>query len=195
MSKQKQRKRRSGSPHINLGKGMNALDKVQAMERNIYDQKMSAQADFLLQIGCDAFILSNADLYDMQPGRVVEAVNTYRNYINGLMSHLIDDAASDSELVYFWTDLDRRLKQIVGDGLFVPREQRYDETGRRVFGELFRRYVERLKEATKMRTGSVKEMIAEMAVEAEAAEQSGQTADDASDTEQLEQSATAPTGE
>lgn len=172
MSKQKKQKRRTGSPHINLGKGMNALDKVQAMERNIYDQKMSAQADFLLQIGCDAFILSNADLYDMQPGRVIEAVNTYRNYINSLMAHLIDDAASDSELVYFWTDLDRRLKQIVGDGLFVPREQRYDETGRRVFGELFRRYVERLKEATRMNRDAIKESIAEMSMEAEGIEQS-----------------------
>ena len=161
----------NGARGVNLGGGLKPLDKIQIIERNKYDAKLTAQADFLLQIGCDAYLMALADLFDLQPGRANEAVNVYRDYINSLMAHLIDDA-SDPELVYFWTDLDRRLKQIVGDGLFVPREQRYDETGRRVFGELFRRYVERLKEATKMRTDSVKEMIAEMAVEAEGIEQS-----------------------
>ena len=113
MSKQKKQKR-SGCGHskpkqINIKHGMNALDRIQTKERIMYDQRTDKIVDFLLQIGCDAFILSNADLYDMQPNRALEAVNTYRTYINELAAHLIDDADADEELVYFWTDLDTTL--------------------------------------------------------------------------------------
>ena len=187
MSKQKKQKRGSGhgtkQPNVNIQKGMGAIGRMQAKERIRYDQRTVKQIDFLLQIGCDAFILSNADLYDMQPGRALEAVNTYRTYINELAAHLIDDADADEELVYFWTDLDRRLQQICGPK-FATHEQRYDETGRKVFSGIYDAYIERLKAAERMRTDIVKEMIAEMAVEAEAAEQGDQTADDASDTQQ-----------
>lgn len=147
MSKQKKQKRGSGhgtkQPNVNIQKGMGALDRMQAKERIRYDQRTVKQIDFLLQVGCDAFILSCADLYDMQPGRVVEAVNTYRNYINELAAHLIDDADADEELVYFWTDLDRRLQQICGDN-FATHEQRYDETGRRVFAGIYDAHIKRL---------------------------------------------------
>ena len=178
MSKQKKQKR-SGCGHskpkqINIKHGMNALDKIQTKERIMYDQRTDKIFDFLLQIGCDAFILSNADLYDMQPSRALEAVNTYRNYINNLAAHLIDDADADEELVYFWTDLDRRLQQICGPK-FATHEKRYDETGRKVFSGIYDAYIERLKAVERMRTDSVKEMIAEMAVEAE---QAGQDADE-----------------
>ena len=155
MSKQKKQKRGSGhgtkQPNVNIQKGMGALDRMQAKERIRYDQRTVKQIDFLLQIGCDAFILSNADLYDMQPGRALEAVNTYRTYINELAAHLIDDADADEELVYFWTDLDRRLQQICGPK-FATHEQRYDETGRKVFSGIYDAYIDRLKTAERMRT-------------------------------------------
>ena len=178
MNKQKKQKR-SGCGHskpkqINIKHGMNALDRIQTKERIMYDQRTDKQIDFLLQIGCDAFILSNADLYDMQPGRALEAVNTYRTYINELAAHLIDDADADEEMVYFWTDLDRRLQQICGPK-FATHDKRYDETGRNVFSGIYDAYIERLKAVERMRTDSVKEMIAEMAVEAE---QAGQDADE-----------------
>lgn len=139
----------NGARGVNLGGGLKPLDKIQIKERNKYDAKLTAQADFLLQIGCDAYLMSLVDLFDLQPGRVNEAVNTYRNYINSLMAHLIDDA-SDPELVYFWTDLDRRMEQIVGKSNFQPREKRYDETGRRVFEGLYEAYQARKKVAEQL---------------------------------------------
>ena len=135
--------KKNGSKGVKIGRGPNALDRIQRMEQAMYDKRMSVQADFLLQIGCDAFIMSCADLFDLQPARAMEAVNTYRKYINDLMGHLLADA-DDPELVYFWTDLDRRMLQIVGDKAFVPKEKRYDETGERVFLDLFNAYVARL---------------------------------------------------
>lgn len=175
MSKQKKQKR-SGCGHsklkqINIKPGMNALDRIQTKERIMYDQRTDKIVDFLLQIGCDAFILSNADLYDMQPSRVVEAVNTYRTYINELAAHLIDDADADEELVYFWTDLDRRLQQICGPK-FATHEQRYDETGRNVFSGIYDAYIERLAVLKRMQDAG----------------------NNLTDTEHPEQSATAPAG-
>lgn len=139
----------NGARGVNLGGGLKPLDKIQIIERNKYDAKLTAQADFLLQIGCDAYLMSLVDLFDLQPGRVNEAVNTYRDYINSLMAHLIDDA-SDPELAYFWTDLDRRMEQIVGKSNFKPREKRYDETGRRVFEGLYEAYQARKKIAEQL---------------------------------------------
>lgn len=139
----------NGARGVNLGGGLKPLDKIQIIERNKYDAKLTAQADFLLQIGCDAYLMALADLFDLQPGRANEAVNTYRDYINSLMAHLIDDA-SDPELVYFWTDLDRRMEQIVGKSNFQPREKRYDETGRRVFEGLYEAYQARKKVAEQL---------------------------------------------
>ena len=139
----------NGARGVNLVGGLKPLDKIQIIERNKYDAKLTAQADFLLQIGCDAYLMSLVDLFDLQPGRANEAVNTYRDYINSLMAHLIDDA-SDPELVYFWTDLDRRMEQIVGKSNFKPREKRYDETGRRVFEGLYEAYQARKKVAEQL---------------------------------------------
>lgn len=141
--------KKNGSKGVNIGGGLKPLDKIQIKERNKYDAKLTAQADFLLQIGCDAYLMSLVDLFDLQPGRANEAVNTYRDYINSLMAHLIDDA-SDPELVYFWTDLDRRMEQIVGKSNFQPREKRYDETGRRVFEGLYEAYQARKKVAEQL---------------------------------------------
>ena len=131
-------------PHFNGGRGMNLADQIQAREKAQYDRNMGAQADFLLQIGCDAFIMACADLYDLQPGRAKEAVETYRKYIYNCMSYMIEDSRDDPETVYFWADLDRRLKQICGDA-FVPKEERYDVTGERVFNSLLAIYAARLK--------------------------------------------------
>lgn len=174
MSKQKKQKRGSGhgtkQPNVNIQKGMGAIGRMQAKERIRYDQRTDKIVDFLLQIGCDAFILSNADLYDMQPGRVVEAVNTYRTYINELAAHLVDDADADDELVYFWTDLDRRLQQICGTN-FATHDKRYDETGRRVFAGIYDAHIQRIALLKRIQDSG----------------------NNLTDTEQLEQSATAST--
>ena len=127
------------------GRGKNFLERLEARQRAEADAKQQFQTDFLLQIGCDAFFLTAADLFDLQPGRAVEAMTTYREYIMVLMDNLIDDSRDDQELTYFWTDLDRRMKQIVGEDAFVPREERYDETGERIMHELLIRYAARVK--------------------------------------------------
>lgn len=124
---------------------MNALDRIQAREKAAYDRNMNAQMDFLLQIGCDAYLMACADLFDLQPGRAVEAVEAYRKYIYDLMDHMIEDAKDDPENVYFWGDLDRRLLQICGPAAFVPKDERYDVSGQKVMNHLLAVRAARLK--------------------------------------------------
>ena len=141
-------------PHFNGGRGMNALDKIQMREKAQYDRNMGAQADFLLQIGCDAFLMACADLFDLQPGRAREAVECYRRYIYECMSNMIEDGKDDPETTFFWADLDRRLEQICGKEAFVPKEDRYDVTGERVFNSILAIYAARLKERRKEGEGN-----------------------------------------
>lgn len=130
---------------FNGGRGMNLADRITATEKAKYDRNLHAQLDFLLQIGCDAYVMSCADLFDLQTGRAAEAVETYRKYIYDLMDHMIEDAKDDPENVYFWGDLDRRLEQICGAAAFVPKDERYDITGQRVFNHLLAVHAARLK--------------------------------------------------
>ena len=130
---------------FNGGRGMNLADRITATEKEKYNRNMNAQLDFLLQIGCDAYVMSCADLFDLQPGRAAEAVGTYRKYIYDLMDHMIEDAKDDPENVYFWGDLDRRLEQICGPAAFVPKDERYDVSGQRVFNHLLAVHAARLK--------------------------------------------------
>lgn len=125
-------------------RGMNALGRVRANLEDLYEAKQRFMVDFLLQAGCDAFILAAADVFDLGEEKANEAVASYREYIMQMMDALIEDSKDDDELVYFWTDLDRRLKQIVGDELFVPHDERYDETGLRIFGDLCKRTIAKI---------------------------------------------------
>ena len=126
------------------GRGMNALERVRANLEAKFEDKQRFQTDFLLQAGCDAFVLTAADLFELDETRAVEAINRYREYIMELMDALIEDSRDDDELVYYWADLDRRLEQIVGKEHFTRHEDRYDETGVRIFGELYKRTARRI---------------------------------------------------
>lgn len=145
---------------VNLARGQNAMQRLESRLRAEYDVKQQFSTDFLLQVGCDAFLLSASEVFQCGPGRAGKAINVYRKYINEIMDNLIEDSGGndgngDRELSFFWSDLDRRLKQIVGKEKFTPHNERYDETGTKLFEGLFQRYMGRrilaLKEAEKVR--------------------------------------------
>ena len=130
-------------------RGKNAFGVFQERMAEQFEAKQRFMTDFLLQAGCDAFILAAADVFDLGVEKAGEAVTAYREYLMQMMDALIEDGRDDDELTYFWADLDRRLKQIVGDELFAPHEQRYDDTGLRIFGELCKRTFARILTAKK----------------------------------------------
>lgn len=126
------------------GRGMNALDRVQARMEEKFEIKQRFMTDFLLQAGCDAFLLAAADVFQMGKGRAKAAMGAYREYVMKIMDEMLADSGGDEDLSYFWADLDRRLKKTVGDELFVPHDQRYDDAGIRIFGDLCKRTVAKI---------------------------------------------------
>lgn len=126
--------------NVPQGRGKKPLDMVQDRMNREFAIKQQFQADFLLQAGADAFLLAAADVFQLGKGRAAAAIQAYKERLEELMDRLIDDGDSN-ELAYYWETLDRRLRQIVGDENFVPHDQRYDETGRRLFIGLYQRAV------------------------------------------------------
>ncbi len=146
-------------------RGMSGFDAVTNTLRREYDKKLREAAadyeaklgftiDFLTQACGDAMLMTMNDLYDLGPGRVQEAQDTFKEYFISMMDALIEDSYDeksgngDKELAYFWATVDKRLEQITGPQ-FTPHEERYDESGIRTFTELFRRFAERLVAAKK----------------------------------------------
>lgn len=123
------------------GRGKKPLDMVQDRMRQEFAIKQQFQADFLLQAGADAFLLAAADVFQLGKGRAAAAMQAYKERLEELMDRLIEDG-DNNELTYYWDTLDQRLRQIVGDENFVPHDQRYDETGRRLFIGLYQRSVQ-----------------------------------------------------
>lgn len=134
--------------------GKNALDRLEYRLRAEYQVKQEFVIDFLLQVGCDAFLMASAEVFQLGKGRAAKAVAAYKKCVEAMMDNLVADAPNkqgngDDELAHYWADLDARIKQIVGDELFVPRETRYDEQGRRFLEGIFQRYA--LKRALTLR--------------------------------------------
>lgn len=134
--------------------GKNALDRLEYRLRAEYQVKQEFVIDFLLQVGCDAFLMASAEVFQLGKGRAEKAVAAYKKCVEAMMDNLVADAPNkqgngDDELAHYWADLDARIKQIVGDELFVPREIRYDEQGHKFLEGIFQRYA--LKRAITLR--------------------------------------------
>lgn len=117
------------------------LARMEARRRAVFDYEKSAEADILLQVCADAFLLACHEVFQMGPGRAEKALNAYRDKVMAIMDGIIQDGpkkdgSGDEDLTYFWTDLDRALFQTVGEKNFTPHEERYSGVGQR----LLRRY-------------------------------------------------------
>lgn len=134
--------------------GKNALDRLEYRLRAEYQVKQEFVIDFLLQVGCDAFLMASAEVFQLGKGRAAKAVAAYKKFVETMMDNLVADAPNkqgngDDELTHYWADLDARLRQIVGDELFVPHDVRYDEQGHKFLEGIFQRYA--LKRALTLR--------------------------------------------
>lgn len=152
--------------------GKNALDRLEYRLRAEYQVKQEFVIDFLLQVGCDAFLMASAEVFQLGKGRAAKAVAAYKKCVEAMMDNLVADAPNkqgngDDELAHYWADLDARIKQIVGDELFVPREIRYDEQGHKFLEGIFQRYCMKRAIALKAARNAVAETEAEDVKESE----------------------------
>lgn len=128
-----------------FGGGGNLIQRTEQRLRAEFDAKERFITDFLLQVGCDAFLIAAADVFQLGQGRAEKAIRAYKSTVMEMMERIVDFKGKDMD--YYWDTLDRRIRQIVGDRNFAPREKRYDETGMAVFCELFIRTAKAIKEA------------------------------------------------
>ena len=83
------------------------------------------QLDIALQQSSDAAMMAIDDVFDVNAYSAEKFHVAHVQYVNKMASLLLEDYESDPSMEYTKTDIDRRLKQIVGEENFVPWEERY----------------------------------------------------------------------
>lgn len=85
------------------------------------------QLDIALQQSSDAAMMAIDDVFDVNAYSAEKFHVAHVQYVNQMASLLLEDYESDPSMEYTKTDIDRRLKQIVGEDNFVPWDERYGE--------------------------------------------------------------------
>ena len=83
------------------------------------------QLDIALQQSSDAAMMAIDDVFDVNAYSAEKFHVAHVQYVNQMASLMLDDYADDKTMTYTKADIDRRLKQIVGEENFVPFEERY----------------------------------------------------------------------
>lgn len=108
------------------------LAKIEAKYAAEYEVKLAMaqaqymrQLDIALQQSADAAMMAIDDVFDVNAYSAEKFHVAHVQYVNQMASLLLEDYEDDPTMVYTKEDIDRRLKQIVGEDNFVPFEERY----------------------------------------------------------------------
>lgn len=120
-----------------MGNKPNAmLARIEAKYKAEYEVKLAlAEANFqrmidmALQHSADAALMAADDTFDVNVYSAEKFHLAHIDYVNRMAELAIEDAEVDPKIVYTKEDVDRRLRQIVGEDNFVPWDERY--TGRK----------------------------------------------------------------
>lgn len=88
------------------------------------EAKYRKKLDITMQMCFDVACITANDVFHMGPGRAELFARTYSNNYANMCKLLMDDEG-DPELTYSTSDIDRRLRSIVGEENFVPWDERY----------------------------------------------------------------------
>ena len=109
------------------------LAKIEAKYAAEYEVKLALaqarymrQLDIALQQSSDAALMAIDDVFDVNAYSAEKFHTAHIEYVNKMAALLLEDYESDPTMEYTKTDIDRRLKQIVGAENFVPWEERYE---------------------------------------------------------------------
>lgn len=81
--------------------------------------------DIAMQMSSDGALMAADDTFDVNEYSAEKFHLSHIDYVNNIAKLFIEDSESDPECVFSKTDIDRRLKQIVGEKNFAPCEERY----------------------------------------------------------------------
>ena len=127
------------------------LAKIEEKYRREYELKLTSarashliQLDMALQQAADAAMMAIDDVFDVNEYSAEKFYVAHVQYVNQMARLMLDDYEDDKEMLHTKTDIDRRLKQIVGDN-FEPWEERYNKVEpfyvpREMYEELLAKY-------------------------------------------------------
>ena len=91
------------------------------------DARYRRRLDIALQQASDAALMAADDTFDVNEYSAEKFYVAHVRYVNQMASALLEDWESDHDVVHTKADIDRRLKQIVGETNFAPWEERYGD--------------------------------------------------------------------
>ena len=115
-----------------MGKQNAMLAKIEAKYAAEYEVKLALaqarylkQLDIALQQSSDAALMAIDDVFDVNAYSAERFYTAHVQYVNDMVHLMLEDYEDDNEMIHTKTDIDRRLRQIVGDDNFVPWDERY----------------------------------------------------------------------
>ncbi len=115
-----------------MAKSNPMLAKIEAKYAAEYEVKLAMaqarylkQLDIALQQSADAALMAIDDVFDVNAYSAEKFHVAHVQYVNKMASLMLEDYEDDKTMTFTKTDIDRRLKQIVGEENFVPFEERY----------------------------------------------------------------------
>lgn len=103
----------------------NVLARMEAKIAAREHAKYQAQLDIALQMGLDAATIAANEVFGMGAGRARDFLNKYIETYNLFCRMITEDSRDDPEIDYSTAKIDQRIRQIVGEQVFRPWEERY----------------------------------------------------------------------
>jgi hypothetical protein len=91
----------------------------------ITEANFRRQLDIGMQIAADAALMAADDVFDVNAYSAGKFMRAHTDNVNGIAKLTCEDSEADPDIVYTKTDIDRRLRQIVGNDNFMPWDERY----------------------------------------------------------------------
>ena len=115
-----------------MAKPNQMLAKIEEKYRREYELKFAQmranhliQLDMALQQSADGAMMAIDDVFDVNEYSAEKFHVAHVEYVNQMARLMLEDYEDDKTMIYTKTDIDRRLKQIVGEKNFVPWDDRY----------------------------------------------------------------------
>jgi len=88
--------------------------------------KYQKQLDIALQMGMDAATIAANDVLGLEADKSAAFLTAYIDTYNTICKMITEDAKDDPDIEYSTAKIDQRIRQIVGDAVFKPWEERYE---------------------------------------------------------------------
>lgn len=104
--------------HSNFSK---QLYKAQMREHLAYQK----QLDIALQMGLDSATIAANEILGMEQDKAAGFLTAYIETYNTICKMITEDSKDDPDIIYSTAKVDERIRQIVGEQVFRPWEERY----------------------------------------------------------------------